>query len=502
MEDQTVRGYDRGKEKRMVHKDLLWVGILFLILLIVCNGKYLLLNNEYQTYLETSLTPDELQITMEEGGQQIVSYEFKGQTAYGLELDFFPLQTGEAIVDVSGKGVAQQYVLKVLPNHAIRDENSLNFSGYRIDLIAITTFILLLTAILWRGFFAAKKKFHYSYQTMFYSGLGIWMTIVSVIQIISMFLVLSDPANFTMYNFYYLLSNTGISFMMFSLPFVLAFAIFMLFSNLTLIKRESKRWQNALGIIIGVIMVIGEVLMLYLESRDYSGSETQLKIIDCAIDIFCAVFVLMECLLIGAIICGLMAAFHTPSYDQDYIIILGCTIKKDGSLYPLIQGRVDRAIAFYRKQIELKGRAPILLPSGGKGSDEMISEGAAMARYLKEQGIPEEHILPETAAANTLQNIKFSKELIEKREAESKAGNKPVKVSFSTTKYHIFRSGILSHQADLDADGMGSATKWYFWPNAFLRELIGLISYKKIVVGILILICIAFYIVTELVLLN
>ena len=58
------------------------------------------------------------------------------------------------------------------------------------------------------------------------------------------------------------------------------------------------------------------------------------------------------------------------------------------------------------------------------------------------------------------------------------------KVVFSTTNYHVFRSGIFSAQAGLNAEGIGSKTKWYFWPNAFIREFIGLIlsQMKKIIV--------------------
>lgn len=76
-----------------------------------------------------------------------------------------------------------------------------------------------------------------------------------------------------------------------------------------------------------------------------------------------------------------------------------------------------------------------------------------MKRYLLEQGIPEEQIMPETSSANTLENMKFSKALI----SDSSA-----KVAFSTTNYHVFRSGIFANQAGLKAEGMGSKTKWYF----------------------------------------
>lgn len=78
--------------------------------------------------------------------------------------------------------------------------------------------------------------------------------------------------------------------------------------------------------------------------------------------------------------------------------------------------------------------------------------------------------MPETKSTNTLQNMKFSKELI----ADSKA-----KIAFSTTNYHVFRSGIFAGQAGLKAEGMGSKTKWYFWTNAFIREFVGLLVSQK-----------------------
>lgn len=31
----------------------------------------------------------------------------------------------------------------------------------------------------------------------------------------------------------------------------------------------------------------------------------------------------------------------------------------------------------------------------------------------------------------------------------------------------------------MNAEGMGSRTKWYFWPNAFIREFVGLIVSQK-----------------------
>ncbi len=40
----------------------------------------------------------------------------------------------------------------------------------------------------------------------------------------------------------------------------------------------------------------------------------------------------------------------------------------------------------------------------------------------------------------------------------------------------MFRSGVWAALAGLNAEGIGSQTKWWFWPNAFMRETVGLLQ--------------------------
>ena len=49
-------------------------------------------------------------------------------------------------------------------------------------------------------------------------------------------------------------------------------------------------------------------------------------------------------------------------------------------------------------------------------------------------------------------------------------------VLFVTTSYHVFRSGICAARAGLAAEGTGEKTAWWYWPNAFLREVAGLLA--------------------------
>ena len=101
-----------------------------------------------------------------------------------------------------------------------------------------------------------------------------------------------------------------------------------------------------------------------------------------------------------------------------------------------------------------------------------------MKRYLISKGFSEEQILTEEESKNTRQNMQFSKQKIEKNHPDAKA-------AFSTTNYHVFRIGMLARSVGFVADGMGSRTKWYFGPNAFVREFVGLMMSeikKKVVV--------------------
>ena len=181
----------------------------------------------------------------------------------------------------------------------------------------------------------------------------------------------------------------------------------------------------------------------------------------------------LECMLIGTIAVAYRAAKRIPSFDKDYILILGCMIKKDGTLTNLLKGRADRAVEFAEMQKAATGKDIIFVPSGGQGSNEVISEGQAIKNYLLGIGIKEESILAECESANTYENFRNSAKLI--RERSGDAAN----IAFSTTNYHVFRSGLYASKQGIKAEGIGSRTKSYFWVNAFVREFIAMLHSER-----------------------
>ena len=265
-------------------------------------------------------------------------------------------------------------------------------------------------------------------------------------------------------------SMSFISYILF--PIAVITFILVTISNINLIRREGKSLKNLLGLFLGIFICLSTLLPefiygLLMKSQIiniYNLNSAGPYLYDFVESLIYLTIAYLECILIGTIIIAIKSVKKTPSYNKDYMIILGCQIKKDGSLTPLLKGRVDRALAFRNEQLKTTKKDLIFIPSGGKGADEIISESAAMKKYLLEKGIKEKNILVEDKSTTTYENIKFSKKLIKDNNAN---------IAFSTTNYHVLRAGLIATMQGLKLEGVGSSTKSYFWINAFIREFIG-----------------------------
>ena len=310
----------------------------------------------------------------------------------------------------------------------------------------------------------------YSYNTIYYAGFALF-GLVGLFGQISLFGWMKDMPFEGKEGVLSLLStllDTAFSFMVITAPFILVFSIGLCVSNIQLIRYEGKRFVNVLGIILSFLLVGGEAVII-LSNYYVSGSVGQVMVRNTVNNVLAAFYIYFECMLIGTIISNLIVVFHKPEFDKDALIILGCGLRKDGTPTPLLAGRIERALKFYREQIEKTGKAPVLVPSGGQGPNEVISESDSMKAYLLKQGIPEEHILQEDQSKSTYENMLFSKREMEKAGV---TGN----VAFVTTNYHVFRSGLMARRVKMRAIGMGAKTKWYFWPNAAVREFVGILT--------------------------
>ena len=264
------------------------------------------------------------------------------------------------------------------------------------------------------------------------------------------------------------------------LPIALVISLAISISNLVLMKHEGVCLQNMLGFFLGIVLCVGTVIPYFIyplfdslgiDVHRYSSLTLLLEII--IEDMISVIMAYFECILIGTSVSAVRAAKHIPAFNKDFILIHGCQITDDGGLTKLLRSRADRAVEFADMQKKKTGRDIVFVPSGGKGSDEVISEAEAIHDYLISKGIPEERILMEDKSVNTRENLRFSYDLIKER-------NENANIAFSTTNYHVFRTGCMAYEDGIPAEGIGAKTKTYFWINAFIREFIAALHYEKI----------------------
>ena len=381
-------------------------------------------------------------------------------------VEFDSLKEGGTDVKVTAGKYSYTIPLHVTRFGTIVSPISLNFDGFiEVEYVIILCFLMTFAVMVYS--FAecvAKRKF--SYSMIAYGGLAFF----------NAFLLFFALLGMRQYNFFrgFLLDmlNTGYQMSILTAPFMLAFCAAIAVSNIRLMRREGFKTYNMLGIILAFIWLLGVVSIYFSFDLLIDFDLTAAVAVSFSISYILSFF---ECLLLSTVLGAFLAAKRKASLDLDYLIILGCRVLPDGKPTPILKSRTDAAIDFEKKQFAAKGTPLKFVPSGGKGCDEVISESECMKRYLTEQGYSENRIIKEDKSVNTDQNFKFSREKI-----IADAGSLDnVKIGFATTNYHVFRGYVLAKKHDLRVQGIASKTKWYFFPNAFLREFAGLVAERK-----------------------
>lgn len=367
-----------------------------------------------------------------------------------------------------------------------------------IPLPLILVFVYLVSAIAVMGLSLRRsmKKTIYSYTNIILIGSILFHAVLLIVSIRFCLNIPAEPGRGLRYTYKALLSFPR-TFSYYAVFVIAAICILLGISNVELMRREGYSLHHALSLLVAVLYLGGTFAIYFITDNLMAHvfvplglSEQPLFVV---LNTVFPIFLLLmlcyfECILAGTGILGWIAARAIPTYDKDYIIILGCSIDKRGGLLPLLRGRVNRAIRFAWDQEIATGKPLLYVPSGGQGPNEIMSEGSAMGFYLLTHGAEENEVIPEKKSRNTWENLCFSKKIIEARTPHPK-------VAFATTNYHILRSGILARRAGLDAEGIAGDTKWYFWPNGFVREFFGILVLETkvhlIVSGMIALMCIA-----------
>ena len=365
------------------------------------------------------------------------------------------------------------WLLSLLAN--ISGTKELNGAGITLGFL----FVFMLSAIFFMSVFLRRslEKTIYSYRNIGLIG-GIFFESTLAFCLFVNFLEAWSDGQWTTSEIYTQLLAFPRRFSYYALFILLFICVLLTVSNIALIRHEGFRPHNLLGIFLGVLYCGGTAVIFLvndlLHEKVFLANNLQNTPLYHFLHTSLPLFLLLmlcyfECILAGAAVLGFQAARFIPDFDKDYIIILGCSIDKRGGLLPLLKGRVAAAARFAWAQEMESGKPCLYVPSGGQGPNEVMSEGSAMELFLLSKFAEPNEIFPEKKSKNTYENMLFSKKIIDEH-------NPDAKIAFATTNYHILRSGILARRAGFDAEGIAGDTKWYFWPNGFVREFIGILA--------------------------
>lgn len=186
---------------------------------------------------------------------------------------------------------------------------------------------------------------------------------------------------------------------------------------------------------------------------------------------------------------GLEREFHFPPQIKGDVIVLlgGGSIQRvpdltgTGVSTPLMMGRIVTAARLYNQT-----KLPIIV-TGGKWSDDDVSEASIAARFLMDLGVPESAITKEEKARDTAENASFTAAI-----CRQKGFSRPI---ILTSAFHLKRAMILFGRQNLQITPIPayflssetSVNRWHaFLPKASslylsslaLHEYLGILYYQ------------------------
>ena len=249
---------------------------------------------------------------------------------------------------------------------------------------------------------------------------------------------------------------------------------FLMVNGIIMLRKEGLHAAHLLSLVLGIVVFLGEAIagaLVFAQSFSYGPERTAALYRSgwfLAGTLLCVSVIYVSMAFVIFMLYTLFLQVIPKKRDFDYVIIHGAGLLQGDRLSRLLRDRLDKAVAVYHKD----PTPPKLIPSGGKGEDEKLSEAEAMARYLRECGIPEEDILTESESKTTFENILFSKRIL-----DAQAG--PKYTALVTSNYHVYRALRYCKKVGLSCTGIGSRVAFYYWPSALIREFIAIHAERK-----------------------
>ena len=320
------------------------------------------------------------------------------------------------------------------------------FLFYSIPLLIFLAFFIIERRTIWIGFYFTLLTGYLTTLTIIYLEFFHQKIALTIVVLFIALIVLLIPFYFT------------------------SFIIVLITTGVRLIKREGRKLHNFLSLALGIFIILWMIVSLFITIPEHLPF---LQTISFFISISITYIVIV---MISFAVASLLNRVRIPWKHYDYIIVLGSGLIGD-RVPPLLASRINKGIELFHKHSQ-EGRQTKLVFTGGKGDDELLAEGVAMANYAIEKGIDEKDIIIEDKAVSTYENLLFSKQLIDEDWKKAERSSTPNLITV-TNNLHVFRALLWARKVGVASDGAGSKTKFYFWLNALIREFIAVLSMHK-----------------------
>jgi uncharacterized SAM-binding protein YcdF (DUF218 family) len=148
--------------------------------------------------------------------------------------------------------------------------------------------------------------------------------------------------------------------------------------------------------------------------------------------LFYTVSILLVLLWVSFVVAIVDAGRRDQAESADAIIVLGAA-QYEGRPSPVLKARLDHAASLW-----IRGLAPRMIVTGGRGVGDTTSEAAVGMRYLVQRGIPADSISMDTEGLTTSQSMVAARRFLGTKSYPS--------VLIVSDPFHMLRLAILARR--------------------------------------------------------
>lgn len=172
-------------------------------------------------------------------------------------------------------------------------------------------------------------------------------------------------------------------------------------------------------------------------------------------------FLMTAFLLYGAVCTAAMAVASRNAPEKNATaVVLGAQVTGSGKPSRILNRRIIAAEQYLKDNPEANA-----VLTGGKGTDEVISEADCMYNELIDRGIDAQRLFKEDKATDTTENFRFSRQMIEENQLNPA-------VAVVTDGFHQLRARLIAQKQEVSEQigAVSADTEWVFVPTYTVRE--------------------------------